>query len=140
MAMGLAAAAAIAAGHAALLQALGDGAGLAASGGHAQALVHLGDEVLLAVLLPGALLLALRTQPAAAQQLLRLRWDGGAALQTLAMCAAVFPLADPVLHALWEPVAQVGTAPRCPAAVRARLCAIEAAGAWRKAGGLHRCQ
>jgi hypothetical protein len=36
------------------------------------------------------------------------RWDGGSWVgQTLLICIVTFPLADPILHALGEPLARV---------------------------------
>ena len=40
----------------------------------------------------------------------RSRWDGGSWVgQTLVICAVAFPLADPLLHIIWEPVTTVST-------------------------------
>lgn len=35
------------------------------------------------------------------------RWDGYWVVQTLVTCAVLFPLVDPVLYNLWQPVAEV---------------------------------
>lgn len=65
------------------------------------ALLHLSQEAVLALLLPAACRLALGPRVTAAEA--SPYW----ALQTLGTCAVLFPLVDPLLSSLWQPVATV---------------------------------
>jgi hypothetical protein len=107
MASSLAAAALFAATNATLLRAPADPAAAAAAG----APLHLAREGLLAALLPAAVLAALAPRAPWRAGLLQARWDGAWAVRTLAACAVVFPLADPLLYHAWAPAAEVRPRP-----------------------------
>jgi hypothetical protein len=111
--------------------AVGAGAGGATSSSSAAAIeagaasiqqlahLHLAQEAVLALLLPAAVRFALgpRVTAAAASPY----WVG----QTLGTCLLLFPLVDPLLSSVWQPVAEVrrwGAAAACVSAVARPSC------------------
>jgi hypothetical protein len=80
----------------------------AADAATADALRHLAREGALAALLPCAVALSLGRYDPWRRGLLQARWEPEWAVRTLAACAVLFPLADPVIAHAWAPAAEVG--------------------------------
>ncbi|WIA31154.1 hypothetical protein OEZ86_001165 [Tetradesmus obliquus] len=104
------------------------GLDVAESAAAAPALLHVSQEAVLAVLMPAAVWLALGPRVVSA------RWDSYWVLQTLATCAVLFPLVDPLLWGAWQPAVQavLGPAPVNP--LVATLQQAADAGDWRSVG------